>query len=254
MDLIESRRALLRRHPWEQARFDFFLRALRRFVGLEALDVLLDVGSGDAWFAEQLVLHTTRPRVVCWDVGYTSEVLASDRLPRAARLEFVATKPAERFPLVLLLDVLEHVEHDREFLSNIVRDNTSRDGHVLISVPAWPSLFCSHDVWLRHHRRYTPASARRVIESAGLRIVRSAGLFHSLAVVRLVQVARERTLGASAHRTDIGDWQGSSPVTALTRGLLVGDSLVSVLSSRFGLPLPGLSWWALCVPETGSGG
>lgn len=246
MDLIESSRPPARRHPWEQARFAFFLRVLQRYTDLETIETILDVGSGDAWFAEQLTRHTARTRILCWDTGYTPEILASDRLPRPGRLEFSATKPGDRFPLIILLDVLEHVERDRDFLGDIVRDNMTLDGHVLISVPAWPLLFSSHDARLLHYRRYTPASARRLIESAGLDIIRSAGLFQSLAIARLAQVARERLVGPPPDRGGIGEWQGSASVTALVRALLVCDSLVSIVSSDRHLSLPGLSWWALC--------
>ena len=249
MDLSEGSRRPLERHPWEEARFRFFLRVLRRSLDLDATEAILDVGAGDAWFAEQLVLRTTQPRVVCWDTGYTSDVLGGDRLPRAERLQFVATRPTDRFPLVLLLDVLEHIEHDREFLSEIVRENVAPGGAVLISVPAWPFLFSSHDIRLRHFRRYTPTSARRAIESTGLRTVRSAGLFPSLGVIRLLQVACERAVGVRTSPDERNELQMSAWLAAPMRALLLGDQLASTVSAELRLPVPGLSWWALCRRE-----
>jgi hypothetical protein len=181
MDLSEGSRRPLERHPWEEARFRFFLRVLRRSLDLDATEAILDVGAGDAWFAEQLVLRTTQPRVVCWDAGYTSDVLDGDRLPRAERLQFVATRPADRFPLVLLLDVLEHIEHDREFLSEIVQGERRagrRCSHQRPGV-AVPLLFSRYsaatlspvhaDVGATRNREHgTPDSAqRRVVPVSG---------------------------------------------------------------------------------------
>ena len=45
----------MRRHPWEVARARFFIRLIQR-LGLPAVtDGWLDVGAGDAWFAQQLL-------------------------------------------------------------------------------------------------------------------------------------------------------------------------------------------------------
>lgn len=244
MDLLENSSGQVR-HPWEDARFAFFLRLLQRSLDLEKIETILDVGSGDAWFAEQLTRHIAHPRITCWDSGYTPAVRASDRLPRSERLAFSATRPMERFPLVILLDVLEHVEHDLDFLTEIVRDNMVSGSHVLISVPAWPSLFSSHDVRLRHYRRYSAGSARQLITSAGLCIIRSAGLFYSPLAARLLQVLRERITGWSP-RNDLGSWQRPTLTTTLTRAVLTGDSFLSVLFADLGVEVPGLSWWALC--------
>ena len=116
--------------------------------------------------------------------------------------------------------MLEHVDDDRQLLGTLVRENLTAGGHALISVPAWPLLFSSHDVRLRHERRYTPAAARMLIRGAGLEIIRSAGLFHSSDLPRAVQVAREHLTGRSEPPADVGQWHASAVVTALVRGSL----------------------------------
>ena len=62
--------------------------------------------------------------------------------------------------LVLLTDVLEHVEKDAELLARIVR-GMKPGGHLLLTVPACPLLWSPHDEVHGHFRRHT-----RVILSA----------------------------------------------------------------------------------------
>ena len=162
------------------------------------------------------------PQIVCWDTGYTPELLASSELRDGKGIQLVVDRPRTSFDLILLLDVLEHVADDRQLLGTLVRENLTAGGHALISVPAWPLLFSSHDVRLHHYRRYTPASARLLIRGAGLEIIRSAGLFHSLILPRALQVARERVTGLSEPPPDVGQWHAPAVVTALVRGLSSG--------------------------------
>ena len=67
MDLIERHGAARGRHPWEIARARFFLRLLDRLGCLATTPSWLDVGAGDAWFAEQLrPLLPDEASLVCW--------------------------------------------------------------------------------------------------------------------------------------------------------------------------------------------
>jgi 2-polyprenyl-3-methyl-5-hydroxy-6-metoxy-1,4-benzoquinol methylase len=245
VDLVELPNQLAGRHPWEQIRFQFFFRVLAGSGLLESGGTALDVGAGDAWFAEQLASRSDIRRIVCWDTAYSREFLASRRLSEPLRVELTADQPAGRFDLLLLLDVLEHVKDADLFLTHLVRDNLSPTGHALISVPACPSLFSSHDVRLRHYRRYTPALAEALVGHSGLEIVRSAGLFHSLGLVRAIQVSWERVSGRSTSSTTL-DWNMPPPLRMFVQAVLAGDGWLSLVESRLRWTLPGLSWWALC--------
>jgi SAM-dependent methyltransferase len=63
--------------------------------------------------------------------------------------------------LVLLMDVLEHVPDDFLFLSELLAA-TAPGTHLLITVPANPSLWSEHDESNGHYRRYDPDRLRRV--------------------------------------------------------------------------------------------
>jgi SAM-dependent methyltransferase len=84
----------------------------------------------------------------------------------------------QRYDLIALLDVLEHVEEDRASLAAL-RDRLAQGGRILLTVPAVPSLWSDHDVLHHHKRRYTLSGLRGVAEAAGLK-VESVGYFNSL--------------------------------------------------------------------------
>ncbi len=246
MDLIERGRSDAR-HPWELARFRFVRRALERGGLLSDASALLDIGSGDAWLAAQLRGELNpAARVVCWDANYSAGDRASLALAHP-RIEFAAERPSGRFDLLLLLDVLEHVEDDRGFLAGIVDGVAASGAHALVTVPAWQAVFSRRDTALGHYRRYSTSSARALLQSAGLRIVEDGGLFHSLLPMRAAAVALGRMRGATdgAGVNPIA-WSRGPAVTRALTGVLAAEARVSLALARLRVNLPGLSYWALC--------
>lgn len=245
VDLVEFEHEPLCRHPWEQVRQWFFTRVLERNRVLGRELAVLDVGAGDGWFSQQLAPRLAAgSRVVCWDTAYTDAHLAG--APGDA-VRFVRERPAGPFDLVLLLDVLEHVEDDRGFLAALVQDALVPGGHALVGVPAWQALFTSHDRRLRHHRRYQPGAARRLVRDAGLEVLASGGLFHAQLLPRTGQKLLEGLTGREHPPADLGHWSAPAALTSAIVTILRLDARVSLLGARMGIPLlPGLSWWALC--------
>jgi SAM-dependent methyltransferase len=247
MDLSERSGAGARRHPWETVRFNFFSRLVRDSVdGATGLEVL-DVGAGDAWFATRLL--ETLPdgaRITCWDSGYSDQV-SSEIAPESDGVALVPERPEGRFDFILLLDVLEHVADDRAFLAEIVRDNAAAESRILVSVPAWPSLYTSHDERLQHFRRYRPRQGLELVAAAGLDVLASGGLFPSLVPLRAAGALRERWLGPR-HDPDGSSlaWDHGAVVSWAVESLLQVDAQASRWLARHGAGVTGLSWWALC--------
>src|SRR5262249_61416297 len=65
------------------------------------------------------------------------------------------------FDLVLALDVLEHLDNDVSGLREAAR-LLKADGLLLVTVPAWPSLWGGQDIVSHHRRRYTKRTLREV--------------------------------------------------------------------------------------------
>ena len=80
--------------------------------------------------------------------------------------------------MVLLLDVLEHVEDDEGFLSQLRRSPLVGAGTLLlVTVPAHQRLFGSHDAFPRHYRRYDPKRLAERLAAAGFRVERAGEFF-----------------------------------------------------------------------------
>ena len=231
------------RHPWERARASYFEAVLEAWAP-EARSIL-DVGSGDAWLARQVAGGLGLDRVVCWDVHYEDADLGRERVG-AAELERTRAEPEGHFDALMLLDVLEHVEDDRGFLSDLVERKLAPGGGVLASVPAWPALFSDHDRFLGHYRRYRPRELVALGREVGLEVEASGGLFHGLLPVRAAQVWASRASGAGAAadepESDLA-WSLGEPLARAIAGILRLEGRVSRAAARRSIAMPGLSTW-----------
>jgi SAM-dependent methyltransferase len=86
----------------------------------------------------------------------------------------------EAFDTVLLLDVLEHIKDDVDLLHRL-RSRLGAGGHLILKVPAMPSLYSPMDQAIGHWRRYDKARLSDVIRRAGLDVV-GAWSFNAFAV------------------------------------------------------------------------
>ena len=131
-------------------------RALRMILGGEPVEEVLDVGAGSGVFTRQLVDFGLARRGVCVDPGYDAEHVETHNGCEIAFVRGVNEVPQK---LLLMMDVLEHVDDD----IGLLREYTDRmppGGRVLITVPAFQFLWSGHDVFLEHRRRYTLSQNR----------------------------------------------------------------------------------------------
>ena len=147
--------------------------ALRRAVAGLAPKRLLDVGAGSGFFSRHLLSETPAESALCVDIGYPAD-----------RDDSVAGKPVlyrrdaglTDCDLVLMMDVLEHVDDDR-WLVRHYADKVPVGAHFLVTVPAFAFLWSGHDVFLEHKRRYRLPEIESTMRDAGLEIVRGSYYF-----------------------------------------------------------------------------
>lgn len=244
MDLREVPTSDFTRHPWERARFDFFHRILREHADLASARRVLDVGAGDGWFAQRLLPHLSPDATItCVDPAY-----AHIEPPAAPpRISFRVSRPDERFDLLLLLDVLEHIDEDASFLPLVVQQNASPNARVLLSTPAWSLLTSAHDEPLGHYRRYSPRQLVELARRSGLRPIHRGELFTSLLLARAAAVAREKVLGPpSSNGAPALHWPYGETSARIVHAALSLDASFCRAAARARLRVPGLSTWVLC--------
>ena len=79
----------------------------------------------------------------------------------------------ETYDIVVMLDVLEHIEADTSALTKVAAC-MSRDGLLILTVPAYSWLWSSHDVTNAHFRRYSAKQLRGRLDRRDSKSIRSA--------------------------------------------------------------------------------
>lgn len=84
--------------------------------------------------------------------------------------DLFAYKTAMRYDLIVMLEVLEHIENDKAALSK-VNSLLKSGGFFLISVPAKKTLWGASDVLAGHFRRYDKEELKHKLEQSGFKIL-----------------------------------------------------------------------------------
>ena len=164
-------------------------RAIKSLLGDAAVESVLDVGAGSGVFSRLLVEEGLAGRALCIDPHYTDAEIAATGDVRIARVR-AADRPAA--PLVLMIDVIEHVDDDVGLVS-LYAETAPPGARFLISVPAFDLLWSSHDDFLEHRRRYSTQELHYVVERSGLELIDTRYffglLFPAVAALRLADRA-----------------------------------------------------------------
>ena len=251
MDLRESRaRQIIIRHPWELARLEVVDQVIRDHFNQEKGLTVLDVGCGDTFFVEKLSERYTQCSFYAIDIEFEATDLELLRakfkktpIQVFATLEDMELKSAPAsVDIVLLLDVIEHIEDDVSFLQMLLsKPYINAQTKFFITVPAFQGLFMSHDVFLGHFRRYNNASLEASIRQAGMVKTDIGSFFASLLPIRALQTLKERLAGQRENATGLVTWNGSEASAAWMKRILVWDYQLARLFKKIGIKLPGLS-------------
>jgi len=156
-------------HWWHRARRHIIFTLLSRYAPQNHGKVL-DVGCGPGTtmsylkkFGQVIGIDISSDAVkFCRDSGHKYTMCASaEKLPIKD----------EEFPLITMLDVLEHIEDDMQVLHELARI-CKPNGIILLTVPAYRFLWGDIDEICKHKRRYTASELCARLRAAGLHIER----------------------------------------------------------------------------------
>lgn len=257
MDLVEaSGKTVISRHPWEQARLSVLKKLISKHVSLSGRSTVLDIGCGDTYVVENLAI--TYPDTIFYavDTAFTPELIEKYRKNLKVKnvqlfqtLDELPEMKREKATLVVLTDVIEHIEDDKKFLTELNRRTVIDDKTLfLITVPAYQSLFCSHDTFLGHYRRYTNGLLKKNLIESGMKIISVGYFFASLLPLRTLQVLKEKIGGMDRKQISTGlvQWEGGNSLEGIFRQFLITDANLSFFLKRLGINFPGLSNYAIC--------
>lgn len=147
--------------------------ATMRLLGTTPYKRILDVGAGSGFFSHHLLTHSSASEAWCVDISYDAD---SNATTGGKPVHYRRNIDAVDADLVLLMDVLEHVDDDVGLLKAYV-EKVPSGSRFLITVPAFQFLWSGHDDFLEHKRRYTLAQLEAVVRNTGLTVKQGAYYF-----------------------------------------------------------------------------
>jgi len=164
-----------RTHWYYRTKLMVLERVLERFGS--SASRIVDVGSGSGYLARELVGHLPAGSAVCVDPNYPRDWDEDDGRMRFRRS--VGPDDLAGADAFLFIDVLEHVPDDVALLRQYLNGATP-GSLVIVTVPAFPSMWSAHDVYLEHLRRYRMAGILDTVKAAGLTVEHSRYLYASI--------------------------------------------------------------------------
>jgi 2-polyprenyl-3-methyl-5-hydroxy-6-metoxy-1,4-benzoquinol methylase len=249
MDLLEITENT-KRHPWETARKKIINRLISD-LHKKGMNIL-DIGSGDAYLADNFTREFQDCRAFCVDTSYTADITEMiGNTYRNKNLELYSSLSdvkAGRIDVVTLLDVIEHVPDDVGFIQEIIkRPYIHSDTIFVISVPAYQILFSRHDVMLKHYRRYNLKGLKRTASSSQLKVLNSGYFFGTLIIPRVIQQFSEKLFSRSEEEwQNLGNWNDKGFKTKIIESVLMIDYRIGRMFKSAGVNLPGLSCYVIC--------
>ena len=193
MDLLEAGIIDDSKHWYYRSKLFPIERALKRYT--PEFSSLIDVGAGSGFFAKSIVQSSPGTSAICVDPNYPDDVLGVHE-----QIQFCRTTNGQTADVLLFIDVLEHVEDDLKLLRSYT--DAAVDGClVIVSVPAFMSLWSVHDDFLLHFRRYRLGQLQSLMIDAKLTVIDAHYLFASiLPVVWFARRFRQKKTSTSDMR------------------------------------------------------
>ena len=220
-------------HWWFAARREIVAGLIERHVSNKPERRILEIGCGTG---SNLAMLSRYGRVDAVEPDGPARELATQRSGikvRAGTLPDGVELEDGVYDLIVLLDVLEHIPDDKGTLEAL-RTKLAPGGKIIVTVPAMPWLWSSHDAAHHHHRRYTAANLAEVFARSGLK-VRYRSYFNTLLFPLIVAA---RAAGKLLGRETGDDAMPPRPVNSVLKGLFGFERhLVGRASLPFGVSL-----------------
>jgi SAM-dependent methyltransferase len=177
--------------------YDWIIESFASRIGRRAVEAGAGIGT-----VSELILRRAEPReLVLIEPDRTNTRALRERFQGDSRVDvrdgyLEQFAPSLKADSVIAVNVLEHVEHDSEFLS-AAHQALVPGGAVLLLVPALPAIYGSLDRAFDHFRRYTRSGLTAQLRGAGFEI-------EKLHYLNMLGVAAWFASGRILRRTTLG--------------------------------------------------
>lgn len=167
-------------------------KAIQMLLKPLAVGNVLDIGAGSGVFSKFLLETDLAASARCVDTAYQFD----DKLEthNDKNIKFVKSVENIDETVILMIDVLEHIDDDLNFLKHYV-DLMPNGSYLLMSVPAFQFLWSGHDIFLGHKRRYTLSELEDLANKSGLEVIRGRYFFGLLfPLISIIRTANQMLL------------------------------------------------------------
>jgi SAM-dependent methyltransferase len=157
-------------HWWYEARRDIIFDWVKRILANYKTPRVLDIGCGTG-FNISYLHQLGYDQVDGLDISRDALMYCKSRQTHSWMLASAENLPVQHsaYDVVLGLDIVEHIDNDRQVLSEMFRA-LKADGTLVVFVPAHQFLWSFQDEISHHQRRYEIRGLRYKVEQAGFRI------------------------------------------------------------------------------------
>jgi len=200
-ELFDAMHAHAERHWWFRGRQKVALTLIERFYNKSGGRVL-DLGCGTGVNLPALARFGE-----VWGCDPSAQALAFCKQRHRGRLDEIwlperVPYEDESFDLIVMLDVLEHVEDDKGAAERIAR-LLKPGGLLVLTVPALRWLWSKHDTAHHHFRRYHRPDLRARLEGVGL-ATRKLSYFNSFLLPAMALARVLKLEGGGGHNLESG--------------------------------------------------
>lgn len=186
----------MERHYWNLARNALVMKLLRPLIGER--DLVVDVGCGAGFFVAYArdcglnIRGVERGKPVI-EPGLKKAIDTSTDV-----FELDATVKAQ-IRVVLLLDVIEHIDQRKQFLRRLYQELPHCE-YLVLTVPARAEMWSNYDEYWGHHLRFDRPRLAAELFAGGYRVIESSYCFHwvYLAAMLLKVLRIKRKVDAAA--------------------------------------------------------
>ena len=147
-------------HWWFQARKRIIDGIILKFIKKKKLNIL-DFGAGSG---VNLKMLSKYGKVNIYEPHYKTKKYLKKKYNNKRKFKFLNDVNNNKFDLIILADVLEHLKNDKKELLKLEKC-LNKKGLILITVPAYKFLFSKKDQILGHYRRYNKGEIKKLFKN-----------------------------------------------------------------------------------------
>lgn len=179
-------------HWWNLARREIIFHFLAFYCPDLCHVHVLDIGSGSGSYLEVLEergilaeAHDSSEKAITYIKQKCKSKVLQKKFP-----DDYQENGQLKYDVVLLLDVLEHIENDALAVTTAIK-LVKKGGLLLITVPSCKKMWSGYDILAHHFRRYCMGEMKDLLEIEGVRIKKisyfSTVLFPLIFLVRVIE-------------------------------------------------------------------